>query len=125
MITILKLTNGVEVVGEVEHENSHEVVLKNALQINYRQGFATPIPTVSFVRYIMFAGTDTVTFDRMHIMNQVRPRASFEKFYYVAVKQFSEDVEQLIDNELSDIPTTENRLEGMLEGMSVEGMTIN
>lgn len=127
MITILKLTNGIEVVGELQRESSHDVELKNPLQINYRY-FVGHIPTVSFVRYIMFAGSSTVVFDKMHVMNCVPARESFSKFYYSAVEQFSTDVEKMIDKELNSTPADEisgEQLGDLLETMSVEGMTVN
>ena len=126
MISIVKLTSGTEIVGSVEHENSHEIVLGNPLQINYRY-FTGPVPSVSFVRYIMFAQAESVTFDKMHVLHVVQARESFARFYGTAVKQFSKDVVQMIDDELSDVPTEVSRdqLESALESMSVEGMTVN
>lgn len=124
MIVILKLTNGTEVVGEIEHENSYEVVISNPLQINYRY-FNGPLPSVSFVRYIMFAETSSVTFDRQHVMHQIVARESFANFYRSSIEGFSNNVVKMIDDELQGESVTKDQLEQLLESMPVEGMTIN
>lgn len=131
MITILKLTNGVEVVGEVEIENNNEVILRHPLQINYRY-YISAIPSVSFVRYVVFAESDCVSFDRMHIMNQVKPRESFANFYESVAAEYYTRIEQSIDAELRMLtdgeptPAAENELhKSILESMSVEGTTVN
>lgn len=124
MIVILKLTNGVEVVGEIEHENSYEIVISNPLQINYRY-FNGPLPSVSFVRYIMFAEATSVTFDRQHVMHQVKARESFDGLYKNAVSSFSDNVAKMIDDELKGDTVSKDQLEQLLESMPVEGMTVN
>ena len=130
MIKILKLTTGVEVVGHVEYVDPMQIVLRNPLQINYKY-YIGALPSVSFARYIMFAENDTVSFDKIHVVNEVTARESFSNFYLSAVKEYITDVQQSIDDELNSAEykpktTTEQDLHlRMLEAMSVDGVTSN
>jgi hypothetical protein len=127
MTSILKLSNGLEVVGTIEVENDYNVVVNKPLQINYRY-FQGSIPSVSFVRYIMFARSDVVGFCTRDIMSIVDARESFALYYANVVDQYYGDLEKVIDKELENItitPTEKGFHESILESMSVEGATIN
>lgn len=127
MTSILKLSNGLEVVGTIEVENDFTVVVNKPLQINYRY-FQGSIPSVSFVRYIMFAQSDSISFSTQDIMNVVSARESFALYYANVVNQYYGDLEKVIDKELENIttsPSVETFHESILESMSVEGATIN
>lgn len=127
MTSILKLSNGLEVVGTIEVENDFTVVVNKPLQINYRY-FQGSIPSVSFVRYIMFAQSDSISFSTQDIMNVVSARESFALYYANVVNQYYGDLEKVIDKELENIttsPSAETFHESILESMSVEGATIN
>lgn len=127
MTSILKLSNGLEVVGTIEVENDFTVVVNKPLQINYRY-FQASIPSVSFVRYIMFAQSDSISFSTQDIMNVVSARESFASYYANVVDQYYGDLEKVIDKELVNIttpPSAETFHKSILESMSVEGATIN
>jgi len=127
MTSILKLSNGLEVVGTIEVENDYNVVVNKPLQINYRY-FQGSIPSVSFVRYIMFARSDVVGFCTRDIMSIVDARESFAAYYANVVDQYYGDLEKVIDKELDNItvsPSEKGFHESILESMSVEGATVN
>jgi len=127
MTSILKLSNGLEVVGTIEVENDYTVVVNKPLQINYRY-FQGSIPSVSFVRYIMFAQSDSISFSTQDIMNVVSARESFASYYANVVDQYYGDLEKVIDKELVSItvsPSEKGFHESILESMSVEGATVN
>lgn len=127
MTSILKLSNGLEVVGTIEVENDFTVVVNKPLQINYRY-FQGSMPSVSFVRYIMFAQSDSISFSTQDIMNVVSARESFASYYANVVDQYYGDLEKVIDKELDNIttsPSEERFHESILESMSVEGATVN
>ena len=127
MTSILKLSNGFEVVGTIEVENDFTVVVNKPLQINYRY-FQGSIPSVSFVRYIMFAQAESISFSTQDIMNVVSARESFASYYANVVDQYYGDLEKVIDKELENItisPSEKGFHESILESMSVEGATIN
>ena len=127
MTSILKLSNGLEVVGIIEVENDFTVVVNKPLQINYRY-FQGSIPSVSFVRYIMFAQAESISFSTHDIMNVVSARESFASYYANVVDQYYGDLEKVIDKELENItisPSEKGFHESILESMSVEGATVN
>jgi len=128
MTTIIKLNNGVEVVGEIEVNNANVMVLNKPLQINYKVFFGST-PSVSFTRYIMFAESESVVFDKRNIMNEVQARESFADYYKNVVNQYYSELEQAIDRELDDStgkkPNQENQLRNILENISIEDMTVN
>jgi hypothetical protein len=125
MTSILKLTNGLEIVGTVEINNDeYGVVVDRPLQINYRY-FQGSTPSVSFVRYIMFADTQTYSFKQQDVMNVVNAREAFANYYHGVVEQYYSELEKVIDKELSSISDNDNLHENILEMMSVEGATMN
>lgn len=127
MTTILKLTNGVEVVGNVEVETDSEVVLHKPLQINYRYVFGS-IPSVSFARYIMFAEHQSVYFQKQHILQQVNVREAFANYYLDIVDEHYDDLEKRVDAEFESSlanPTQEQYMKELLEMMPVDEATVN
>lgn len=124
MTSILKLSNGLEIVGTVELNNDYGIVVDRPLQINYRY-FQGSIPSVSFVRYIMFAETQTYSFKQQDVINVVNAREAFANYYNNVVDQYYSELEKVIDKELSSISKTDNLHESILEMMSVEGATMN
>lgn len=129
MITIVKLANGIEVIGEAVTSNSSYVVLEKPLQINYRY-FVSTTPSVSFVKYILFAEATSVTFDRMHILNEVKPREAFERFYMHSVDHYYTDLGKMIDDELTHLtehqqPSMDDHMKRILESMSIDGAPVN
>ena len=124
MITILKLSNGVEVVGTEVVEDAVRIILNKPLQINYRY-FQSSIPNVSFARYIMFAKSDDIQFDKRDIVNRVVARPAFAGYYTNVVDQYYEVLEQILDKELSMPDTQTDPYERLLETMSIDGVAVN
>lgn len=127
MTTILKLTNGVEVVGNVELETDDEVVLHKPLQINYRYVFGS-IPSVSFARYIMFAEHQSVHFQKQHILQQVNVREAFANYYADIVDEHYDELEKRVDAEFESSlanPTQEQYMKELLEMMPVDEAAVN
>lgn len=106
MIVLLRLVDGTEVAGELEEEVGTHVILKNPLQINYRHTMSSTTPSVAFSRYMMFAGTETISFDNYHIMNRAVARPEFEGFYYTSVSQIKESLDPQIGRDLADADET-------------------
>lgn len=114
MITILKLVDGTEVAGEIEDETSNHIIMNNPLQINYRHTMSSSVPSVSFSRYMLFAGSENISFDKYHIMNRVEARAEFDGFYRTSIMQIKESLDPQIARDLADgdetIPTDKDQL---------------
>lgn len=133
MIEILKLASGIEVVGDVEAETQNEIIVSRPLQINYRY-FVGSTPSVSFIRYVMFAAGETVSFDRSKIMHVVHPRDAFVDYYRDNVGYYYSDLEEMIDEELQSLlvkqreyanTNQEHQLKKILEMMPIEDATVN
>jgi hypothetical protein len=100
MISIVKLTTGAEIIGEVLEENRAVIVIDNPLQVNYRQRNEALPPTISLHRFIPFAGTNMVTLKQEHIISKVSPLHSMVKYYEATLKNIQESVDPNIDQEL-------------------------
>lgn len=126
MITIIKLNNGLEIVGWKEYENGEILVLKKPLQINYRY-FVGPSPSVSFVRYIMFSDTHEIYFQKSHIISTSKARSSFVSVYEHYSEYYYGEHEKLIDSELKlhQKSNEEDDMKSFLDSMPVEGASIN
>lgn len=126
MVTIIKLNNGLEIVGLKDYEDSDVVVFKKPLQINYRY-FVGPSPSVSFVRYIMFSETDEISFQKSHIISSTKARTSFISVYEHYSEYYYGEHEKLIDSELKLHQKTneEEEMKSFLDALPVEGASIN
>lgn len=126
MVTLLKLTNGFEIAGIVEHEDKEVVVLNKPLQINYRY-FVGPSPSVSFIRYVMFSEMQSAVFYKHHVITQVKARLSFEKVYEYHADYYYNEHEKIIDSELGmhKKANDEENMKDYLESLSVDGASVN
>jgi hypothetical protein len=126
MITIIKLNNGLEIVGQKEYENNEVLVLHRPLQINYRY-FVGPSPSVSFVRYIMFGESHSITFQKSHIISSVMARQSFVDVYDHHSSYYYEEHEKIIDSELKlhKKESDDENMKNFLDSLSVEGASVN
>lgn len=124
MITILKLNSGVEVVGREEVENQTSIILNKPLQINYRY-YQGSVPSVSFVRYIMFSQSEDIMFNKLDIVNRVVARPAFAGYYTNVVEQYYSALEKIIDKELALTGDTTTPYDQLLEMMPIDGATMN
>lgn len=130
MITILKLVNGTELICDMKKETSESFVVEKPLMINYRYYFGST-PSVSFVRYIMFADNDIVTFARKDIMHEVSPREAFANYYKSVVEYYYGELEQAIDKELDSVTSPskttsqEQHMKKILEMMPIDDTPMN
>lgn len=123
MTVILKLNNGVEVVGNIATENNEVTVLDKPLQINYRYVFGGT-PSVSFVRYIMFAESDTIAFKECDIVNRVVARKAFADYYLNVVDDYYTRLEKVIDAEFEACVALDNKeqyMKDILDMMPTDG----
>lgn len=102
MIKIIKLPNGVEVIGDIVHECSSHIIMKNPLQINYKYHLSS-YPSASLSKYMMFADSDEISFDKSNIMNIVVPMDKFVLYYERVVELIKSEFDVTVDNELSNL----------------------
>lgn len=132
MIVILKLSNGIEVAGDMITENKDVIILRCPLQVNFKYvvgGF----PSVSFVKYAVFAEGDDVMFDWNFIHHVIQPRESFIRFYDYALDKYYHKLNNSIDTELSQYTSEgimpEEQIDDLqkklLDSIPIEHMTMN
>lgn len=124
MTSILKLSNSIEIVGEIEIDKPDYLVINKPLQINYRY-FQGSVPSVSFIRYSMFGQAESITFQKRDVLNVLTAREAFAAYYTNVVDQYYANLEKIIDKELVDTTTTEQQYDSILARMSVDGATVN
>ena len=131
MIAIIKLTTHVEVAGLVEYEDDKEIVINRPLQINYRY-FVGSLPSVSFIRYMMFSESSSIIFSKKDVMNICRPREAFVDFYENVVDHYyGEEPEQFVDNDLriavgtKQTTSSDRMMQSLLEDMETDGKMAN
>lgn len=124
MTSILKLTNSIEIVGEIEIDKPDYLIINKPLQINYRY-FQGSVPSVSFIRYSMFGQAESITFQKRDVLNVLTAREAFAAYYTNVVDQYYANLEKIIDKELVDTTTTEQQYDSILARMSVDGATVN
>lgn len=99
MCSIIKLVNGVEIVGKISEDTSSHIVLADPFQIHYKYFHAT-LPSVALVPYLLFADNALVTFKKSDILNVSTPRKIFVDFYNVTLDVFYNQITPSVDQEL-------------------------
>lgn len=101
MYTLLKLKNGIEVVGKVINMDYHGVELEDPFIINYRFVTGQPVPTISLSRYIPFAAEHQHLFARVDIMHESAPSQAFGEYYANSVEYCRNFVDGPVEEELT------------------------
>jgi hypothetical protein len=101
MITLIKLIDGTEIVGE-STQTGDKVVVNNPLQINYFVRSPAAPPVISMHRYMPFAGNTKFSFYIDHIVTQTDPKPSMEQFYNATLRDITEYMDPALDTTLSE-----------------------
>lgn len=102
MITIIKLTNGTEIVGNVITQDSDSVTVEDPLQINYRQRMDMGPPAVSLYRFNPFAKNTIHSFRYIHVLSFAEPKDGLVKYYSATLNTIKEGMDTHVDNELTE-----------------------
>jgi len=100
MITIVRLVDGTELIGDVINSND-KVTIKSPLQIGYYFKTPTSIPIITMHRFMPFAKDDVFSFYLDHVMSTAEPKTSVIKYYNEMVKELA-ILDVAIEDELSD-----------------------
>lgn len=101
MLTLIKLQNGTEVIGNVKESSETNITLEDPLQINYRLVATQPMPTVSISRYMPFASEKIFTFEKQQILHMVEPKKAMVEYYKSALKNYRTVIDKNVEEELS------------------------
>lgn len=126
MIVIAKFTDGTEIIGELTHEAENMITIAHPLQIIYKFSMTSPIPTVSFARYMMFADLTEFDFQKVDfiVVSPVVP--DIIPVYKRMIKMLSRknSTEELKDVSATDIDAMQKELySSLLESLDGEQMT--
>jgi hypothetical protein len=132
MLMLFKLINGTEIIGNVVDERNAFIHLEYPIQVNVKY-IGTQQPSTTFSKYVLFAASDVVVFNKAHIMHVMEPRDTFKKFYDIAVRRYYHDFDDAVDEELSQIvadaimgeASQEEVYTHMLEALPVDKMSKN
>lgn len=101
MISIIKLQNGTEVVGDICEQTNTHLTIKDPLQINYRVVTTQPMPVVSISRYMPFVKEETFKFNMSEVMHIAEPREAMCNYYSNALRNYRAVVDKVVDRELN------------------------
>lgn len=102
MLALIKLKNGIEVIGNVIENLGGAVIIEDPLQINYRLTQTNPMPTISVSRYMPFSVETTHTFDTIDVMHVTTPKQSMAEYYKHALTEYKQAIDQNVDDELRE-----------------------
>jgi hypothetical protein len=102
MYKIIKLTNGVEIIGDIllNEADPSLVAIDKPMQINYRMFQNAAMPAISLIRYSLMADNEPVTFCMKDVMNVIEPKPLFVDYYKSTVDSAFEHYDYMIDREL-------------------------
>lgn len=102
MYKIIKLTNGVEVIGQVmvTEADPSLIAIDKPMQINYRLFQNAAMPAISLMRYSLLADNEPVTFSMKDVMNVIEPKPLFVDYYKSTVDSAFEHYDYMVDREL-------------------------
>ena len=101
MIVVAKFNGGVEIIGKLVKEVENVITIAHPLQIVYRFTGDSPVPNVSFTRYMMFA--EATQFD-------------FQKHDFVIVARAVSDIVPVYTKLIKTL-----EIKNTVEGMAVKG----
>lgn len=87
-IVIVRLSNGLELVGDMIEANENQIALLSPLVIQYKTVAMLSFPIISFKRYALLSEDGAfVPFQRRDITSIVSARDSFARFYRASVSK--------------------------------------
>lgn len=102
-LALLKLQNGTEILGDVVTYDDHKIEVRDPLQINYKFLSFQPMPAISVSRYMPFSSDDVFPFSLDDVVHVVTPKPAVVEYYQYALKNYQENIDPMIDMELSSV----------------------
>lgn len=99
MLSIIKLTNGDEVLGELQTETDDEYVFANPLKVIYQFRPGAPTPTVYLHKVTLFGDSKVVNFPKRHILFTAKPKKGLDKYYAEMLLELNES-EKIVEDDL-------------------------
>lgn len=103
MVSLIKLTNGTEIVGTILKEDEHNYKVNNPLQINYYYTKANNItPSVALQRYMPFSANEDINFKKEHVAAVTEPIKGMNEYYTSVLNNIKVNVDTGIVADLVD-----------------------
>lgn len=100
MISIIRLRDGTEVIGDVADTRGDVVIVTDPLQINYKISMNNPAPSMGLSRFMPFSRESKFKIYREHVTVVSEARDSMKKYYSFALTNYINDLDEKIDMEL-------------------------
>jgi len=107
MVSILKLSSGAEIVGELLSSSDEGYSVKNPLLIYYRHRLDSAMPSAGLTRYSPFSKQEKVNFRHEHVVNILDPIPAMKAYYFVALKGIVDTMDKNVSYELNSISEEE------------------
>lgn len=124
-ISLIKLKNGIEVVGYLKKVNNNEVVLEEPMQIQYKHPDNQGLPVISFMKYCPFSSETIFQFDMDTVLHVTPVRKSAEQYYIQALDHYKNFFQKRLDKELEQASETgkpENEfMQSFLKKVKIDG----
>ncbi len=103
MAKIVKLQNNTEIIGNLYSIDDTTVTIQDPFTINYIFSPKSDRPIIGLLRYMPFAGSYEITFNKADILHMVDARSSMTNYYEVILSNHLESIDSTIDHELDHI----------------------
>lgn len=121
MLQIVKLTSGVEIVGDVTLVHADgDITVDDPLQISYRTN-SNGVNGVALQRYSHFSTQRSFIFKNIHIEAMCKPVEGMDHYYQSALKMIREEIDpalvedlKVLQQQITNPPTQESYI-AMLE----------
>lgn len=110
MISIIRLRDGTEVVGDVADTRGDVVVVTDPLQINYKITMNNPAPSMGLSRFMPFSVDSKFKIYREHVTAVCEARDSMKQYYKFALTNYIGDLDKRIDAELVSSSVDEDQM---------------
>lgn len=107
MIKIVKLQNNSEIIGHVIHEDEKDVLIEDPFTINYIFSPRSERPVIGLLRYMPFAESRTISFQKSNVIASLAARKSMANYYEAVLQTYIKEVDESIDVELESIAELE------------------
>lgn len=107
MVSLIRLIDGTEIVGEVQEEND-EMIVDNPMLINYKIRSDSHLPVISMLRFMPFAKNPNIKIKKTHILSSALPMNGLVKYYKSSIKSMKEtELDKSIDEEFANAANEE------------------
>jgi len=103
MIKIVKLQNNSEIIGHVIHEDEKDVLMEDPFSINYIFSPRSERPVIGLLRYMPFAESRIISFQKNNIIVSLDARKSMANYYESVLQSHVKEIDDSIDSELESI----------------------